>query len=344
VPDVDADRVETAMDLWMLVLGLTVLAVTAYDALATVVAPWAGGGPITSRLTRMWWRSAHRLARSARSVVLVTAGPAVLTATIVIWLLLVWVGWTLVFASDPSAVVRDADGNPADLAGRAYFAGFTTFTLGVGDLTPAGAPWQLLTVVASASGLALTTAAITYLTPVLSAVVERRKQAATIAGFGGTPQDLVRRMHHDGSLRLLEPVLVQLADDLGLTAERHLAYPVLHAFHPRHPRQDLRVQLATLDDALTLVVHGLDAGRVEMPHPAVIASARSAIDQVVDRGALLGRAAAPRALGLADLGEADIPTVDPVVFERRVTTDAERRRLVAAYAAESPWWRDASGR
>jgi hypothetical protein len=327
------------MDVWMLVLGLAVLAVTAYDASTTVVAPWAGGGRVTSRLARVWWRAAHRLARTPDSLVLASAGTVVLLGTIVVWLVLVWGGWTLVFASDPGAVVSAPGGIPADLGGRAYFAGFTVFTLGVGDLVPVGTPWRLLTVIASASGLALTTAAITYLTPVLSAVVERRKQAATIAALGGSPEEVVLRAHHDGSLRVLEPLLVQLADDLGLTAERHLAYPVLHEFHPRDPAQDLRGRIADLDDALTLIHHGLDSTRIELPHPALVAATQRTIDQLVEQGTRLRERTDPRPLELATLGAAGIPVVARDVFDRRVADLRDRRERLAAYAADSAWAR-----
>lgn len=79
------------------------------------------------------------------------------------WLLLLWAGWTLVFSASPEAVLQDPEGVPADGWARAYFAGFSVFTLGVGDYVPNGPVWQLLTVVAVVSGLALTTMAITYL-------------------------------------------------------------------------------------------------------------------------------------------------------------------------------------
>ena len=52
-------------------------------------------------------------------------------------------------------------------------AGFTAFTLGVGDYIPNGQPWEVLTAIAVVSGLGLTTLAIIYLVPVVSAVTAR---------------------------------------------------------------------------------------------------------------------------------------------------------------------------
>lgn len=152
-----------------------------------------------------------------------SAGPLIVVATIVVWLLLLWAGWTLILAADASAVVSSATRVPANFMERAYFAGFTIFTLGMGDYAPVGAPWQLLTVIATVSGLALTTAAITYIFPVVTAATQRTQQASVITALGGQAHRIVLNAYDNGSVRYLEPVLIQLTDGLLLTAQRHLA-------------------------------------------------------------------------------------------------------------------------
>jgi hypothetical protein len=322
---------------FLLLVGVLLLGLAAYDAAVTTISTTSAGGPVTSRLSRWWWSVAHTLGRRPTSVLLTSAGPLLLTITVGAWLVLLWTGWTLVFSADPSAVVSSTAREPADWSQRAYFAGFTTFTLGVGDYVPVGAPWQLLTVIASASGLALTTAAITYLIPVVTAVTERSKQAAAICGLGADPQSIVVAAYHDGSVRFLEPVLLQMTDGLLVTAERHLAYPILHYFHPRSPVVELRVQLASLDDALTLVEHGL-AGDVQRPHPAAIDGARAAIDQLLDRAHVsASHPALP--LDLQPLRDAGLPVVDDGSFTEQLERLAERRGRLATFAAESKWER-----
>jgi hypothetical protein len=232
--------------------------------------------------------------------------------------------------------------SPADWSQRAYFAGFTMFTLGIGDFVPASAPWQLVTVVATISGLALTTAAITYLIPVVAAATDRSTQAASIAGLGATPHDIVLNAYHDGSVRFLEPVLLQLTPGLLLTAERHLAHPILHYFHPRSPQVELRIQLAALDDALVLVQYGL--GReVERPHPAAISGLRSAIGQLLDRADVTA-AATPLPLQLQPLRETGLPVADDATFAEHSGWLAEHRGRVSGYARQSKWQRQTEGR
>jgi hypothetical protein len=320
----------------VLVAGLGIIGLAVWDAVATTLSTTTAAGPLTGRLTRWGWRGAHRITHRPTSPVLAAAGPLLLVATVATWLLLVWVGWTLIFSADATAVVSSTTGEPADWSQRAYFAGFTAFTLGVGNYVPASAPWELATVVATVSGLALTTAAITYLLPVVSAATERSAQAATIAGLGADAQDIVVGAYHDGSVRYLEPVLLRLTEGLLLTAERHLSYPILHYFHPRSPQVELRIHVAALDDALTLVEFGLDDA-VRRPHPAAISGTRAAISQLLDRADVSD--VAPQPLGLQPLHDAGVPVTDEASFAERIAPLADHRRRVAGYAAESKWQR-----
>lgn len=323
------------MSVWMLPVGVALIGLASFDAAITILWTTKAGGPVTTALGRSWWRVVRRLAKRPDSRLLTSAGPLILTATIVLWLLLLWVGWTLVFAADPSAVVASATRVPANSIERAYFAGFTIFTLGMGDYAPVGAPWQLLTVIATVSGLASTTAAITYIIPVVTAATQGSRQASSITALGGQAHRIVLSAYDNGSVRYLEPVLIQLTDSLLLTAQRHLAYPILDFFHPTTPLTDLRSQLIALDDALTLVQYGLDEQLVALPHPAAIEGARSAISQLVDR-AHTNIDAAPLRLDLGPLRDS-IPTVDDATFQRRTSGLEDHRRRLARYAAESGW-------
>jgi hypothetical protein len=325
------------VSLLVLLTGLGAVGFAAWDAVATTLSNTTAGGPLTSRLTRSGWRVAHRLARRPTSPLLAAVGPLLLIVTVGTWLFLVWAGWTLIFSADATAVVSSITREPADWSQRAYFAGFTMFTLGIGDYVPASAPWQLATVFATISGLALTTAAITYLIPVVAAATDRSTQAASIAGLGATPHAIVLNSYHDRSVRFLEPVLLQLTQGLLLTAERHLAYPILHYFHPRSPQVELRIQLAALDDALILVQYGLGE-EVERPHPAAISGLRSAIGQLLDRADVTATATPPP-LQLQPLREAGLPVTDDASFAEHSEWLAEHRGRVSGYACESKWQR-----
>jgi hypothetical protein len=328
------------MQLWMVALGLLVLVVTVTDALTTTVAAGTGGGPITSRVGQAVWWAGRGLARRPDGLALRVVGPAVAAATAVTWVVGVWLGWFLVLSASPEAVVSDPDGVPADGWTRLYFAGFTVFTLGLGDFAPAGSPWQIVTVLGAASGLMLTTLAITFLMPVVTAVTERRQQSQRIAALGEDAQEvLVAAWDGSGFGSLLDRV-ADLASDLTMTAERQLSYPILGRFHSPEATAEHRVQLVLIDEVVTLLRHGVDHDEVHVD-PVPLRLLRHATRRQLERSPTGPRDDLdPPALDLSPLRAAGIPTVDDAAFERSVTADLDHRRHLVAAAEASLWpWR-----
>ena len=125
----------------------------------------------------------------------------------------------------------------ARLVDRLYFTGFTVFTLGVGDMVPGQGWWQVATVAATGTGLALVTTSITFLVPVASATAQRRHLASTVAALGGSPHDIVREGWNGSDFSGLVQQLVNLPPTIQMSRQQHLAYPVLHrGLGPRaHP-------------------------------------------------------------------------------------------------------------
>lgn len=320
----------------MLPIGGALVLLAAYDALSTTLSVGAAAGPLTSRIGAGWWRLVHVIVRRPTSALMVSSGPVVLLITIGVWLALLWGGWTLVFAADPDAIVSSTTGAPAPGWTRVYYAGFTAFTLGVGDYVPDGQLWQVLTSVAVVSGLGLTTLAITYLVPVVSAVTARRVQANTIAGLGSSPQAIVVAACRDGRFDYLDHRLPPLGDALLETAERHLSYPVLHYFHGAQRHVDLRTQAFVLDETVTILQHGV--ADEAAPHPAVLDGLRHAVSELIQRArAEPADGPAPPAPDLAPLRAAGIPTVDDATFAERVGELSEHRRRLTSFARESLW-------
>lgn len=189
--------------------------------------------------------------------------------------MLLWAGWSLVFLSSPDAVLEAQTRVPADAWSRVYYAGFTFFTLGVGDYIPGGPVWQIASVVAVANGLFLVTLSITYIVPVLSAVVERRQQAGTLSAMGEDVEELLERVWDGRSFAYLTSQLPLVAQGVALTAQRHLAYPVLHYFHADERELAFAPSVAVLDEAVTVLMHGV-APDVR-PHGASLRTARQAV-------------------------------------------------------------------
>ena len=320
----------------MLVVGSLLLVVVGYDAVSTTLSTGAAAGPVTSKVLSGWWRFARRAAKRPDSPLVVASGPIVVLLTIAIWLALLWSGWTLIFSADPDAILSSAGRTPASGWSRIYYSAFTVFTLGVGDYIPNGQPWEILTGFAVLTGLGLTTLAITYLVPVVSAVTARRVQANTIAGMGPSPQGIVVNAYRDGSFDYLDHRLPTLADQVLETAERHLAYPVLHYFHSSNRHVDLRVQLYALDEAISILQHAVEPAAA--PHPAVLDSVRHAVQQLTHRATSEpADGDAPTPPDLSPLRDAGIPVVDDDTFAGRLSSLSQHRRRLVSFARESLW-------
>lgn len=326
----------------IIVLGGAMLAVVFYDALSTTLVTTTAAGPVTARVAMGLWWLARRAARGPGSALMGLAGPVILLATVGLWLVLLWGGWTLIFAAGSEAVVSSTSGQAADVWARIYFAASTTFSLGIGDYVPNGAPWEVLTSIAVISGLGLTTMAITYLVPVVTAVTARRTQANLIAALGRTPQDIVIAGWRQRSFRFLDEQLPRLAEGITLTAERHLSYPVLHFYQTTEQDEDFRIQLFHLDEAVTILQHAIPERW--RPHPAALASVRHATAELL-RHVPLGDPGErqPVCPGLEALHGADIPTIDAADFAKRLKVVEDHRRRLTAFAGESLWYQSRTG-
>lgn len=283
-------------------------------------------------MARSWWAASlwvHRHRRGGAHGLLAFAGPALLVVAFLMWVGLLWAGWLLVFSAEPAAVVEPSSGETASLAGRVYYVGFVLFTLGTGDYAPVGGTWEVLSAVASLSGLSVATLAITYVLTVVSAVVAKRHLAGSIHSLGRTPEELVRRAWDGSGFSGLEQQLPALASALEVHTQRHLAYLVLHYFHSADWRTALGPAVAVLDDTLLLLAEGVvpDA----RPSPAVVVPTRSTVESFLGtlRESFIAEAEAlPPLPDFAYLEEAGIPVMQQERFAGAAAVASHRRRLL----------------
>ena len=318
------------MQIAMAVAGVTLIAVANYDALVTTVAVGSGIRPLTSRLAQVLRSILRRAPR-----LLPAGGPLITLSTIAVWILLLWAGYSLIFSAAPGAVTSSRSGAPAAGVSRVYYAGYTLFTLGNGGYQPAVGSWELVTNIATLNGLFVVTLAITFLVPVLSAVVERRQHASFISALGDTAEDVVVSAWNGHDFAFLQQQLPTVAQQILLTAQRHLAYPVLHDFRSGEPHAASERSLALLDDVLTLLEHGVDPSvRLDTPTATVT---RFAIDEAVRLMPEADTKATPALPDLRILADAGIPTRPAREFAARADELAARRSHLAALVEAAAW-------
>lgn len=272
---------------------------------------------------------------------LTAAGTLIVLGTLLTWILMMWAGWTLIFASDHEAIVDLQTREPVDFVGRIYFAGYSITTLGTGDVVPVG-NWRVATILCATSGLVIITLAIAYFGPILSAVTAGRQLATYIDSMGRSPQELILNAWSGDSLRGIDSFLAHLAQMLHAHTQRHHAYPVIHYFHTGDPAAAVPLRLAALDEALAVMRHGL---RPEaQPHPLALHLLEEAISRYLHTlGAVYiePAAEAPPPPELTPLCAAGLPVVSGEVFTAAIARLELRRRLLKGLVEHDGWtWAD----
>ncbi len=322
-------------------LGAALVLLALVDALTTTVNVGAGGGPLTRRLASGLWRgvlAVHRVTR--RDAVLTVSGPLLLISAVLVWVTMLWAGWTLL-ALVHGGIVSSSTRLPAGVADTVYYTGFSLFTLGVGDVVATTPTGRLLSAVASFTGLFVITLAITYLLAVVAAVVQRRALAVQIHALGETPAQMVTG-GWDGTAfsSAFEQRLVDLTPSLATTAEQHLAYPVLRYFRSRVREAAMSVALAHLDDMLLLLEHGVATDAA--PSAATVQPTRRAVDRFLETVGGTARlpVRAPHPPPLPDqrtLRDAGVPLSPAGTLEAGADATASRRRDLASMVASDGW-------
>lgn len=264
------------MEWFVLFAGAAIVLAALGDTIWTTMWVGGGAGPLTRAVSNGGW---HFLKAFKTHRLMVIAGPFVLTITIATWLMLLWLGWFLIFWSTPISVLATSTEAVADVSDRIYFVGYTLFTLGNGDFSPNGDASQIATALASASGLFTATLAITYLISVISAAVSARAFAAEVWGLGDTPAEAVAAGWDGRSYSGLALPLQSIASQLTKLSQQYLAYPVFQYFHSQEPAKSPIVGLARLDQILMIAAHGVPHAR--RPPPVILNSVRSAVVNVL---------------------------------------------------------------
>lgn len=326
------------------VVGLVLLIATGYDVIRTVFDVGTRAGPLTGRATRVLWEAVRSLrTRGVSHRVLEAVGINIVISVVAAWILGFWLSWTLIFLGSDRAVVSSMDGRPATLWERAYFTGGGLFSLTIGDFRPDSTGWRLAAGALVASGLGLVTLSITFLVPVVAAAGERRHVATYISSLGGSPEEIVLSNWNGTSLREFYDHLLNLMPLLTDLAQKHYAYPVLHYFHSSNRDSAIAPNLAALDEAMTIVEHGIGE---DVQLPGCMRAARRAVNLFIDTLHLYpsGNGENPMAPRLTRLREAGVPVVDDLEFLQALNGLIGRRQLLLATVREDGWdWGDVMG-
>ncbi len=322
-----------------LLLGAVLIVAAIVDLLWTTLWVDGGAGPLSARLTTWTWRGFRQLG-SDRSRVLSLAGPTIVALTLVMWVGLIWIGWTFLFAGSENALIPARNDVPVTWAGRFYFVGYTMFTMGNGDFYPPAGIWQIAASFTTASGMLFVTMGISYVFSVLGAVSQKRSFASSVTGLGERSETIVKTGWNGEDLTGLHLPLDSLASQLELLAKQHKAYPILHYYHSQQATDASALGVAIFDEALTLIRFGVP--EEDRPDAAVVKNARSANQSYLEtlhKAFIRPADDVPPSPDLDRLREAGIPTVSDREFEDALDElDERRRKLLGIVTADSWDW------
>jgi hypothetical protein len=304
------------------------LGVAVVDLLWTTLWVEGGAGPLTTRLLRWTWKPLRRLGEYDSRVRTLT-GPVVLVAGLLLWISLLWGGWTFVFAGAENALKDTVDSGPIGWVERFYFVGYSMFTMGNGDFVLRDGPWQIATALMTASGMLFVTLIITYVLSVLDAVTQKRTFARNVSGLGQRGEALVEQSWNGDEFHDVDLPLNTFTAQLNELTANHKAYPVLHYFYTDDREAAAVVSVTALEEAVTLWQDATPEG--VGPSAPIVENLRSSLQSYLDTvgGAFVPRADEhPPPPDIAVLRDAGIPTVSDEEFEASLEERSQRRRTL----------------
>lgn len=262
-----------------IIIGVLLLIMGIMDFIWTTLWVDGGAGPLTKRLSHTIWKFLWKISRSNPKI-LSLSGPLILSLTLLMWIVLLWIGWTFVFAGNDHSIINAQDNSPATWVERIYFTGYLIFTLGNGDFSPQGTVWQIATVCATGTGMLFITLGVTYLLSVLGAVTQKRAFAESVYGSGKTSIEWIKNSGNGEHFHNADFLLSKYSNQLSTITAQHKAYPILHYYYAEDKKEAVPIAVTILDETLTLFSYGIRPEN--QPNRLLVTEARSSIQSYLD--------------------------------------------------------------
>ncbi len=228
-------------------LGATLVLLALRDIFHQLFHP-SGVGSVSGAIMRGVWRAYSLVARRYPSL-LGLAGPSALLAVISSWVLLLAVGWALVYWPRLSQQFLLAPGlKPSEHAGfvdALYFSLVTLSTLGYGNIAPTSDWLRVLAPLEALLGFGLLTASLAWVVSVYPPLTRRRALAQQISLVRGAESETgvaVARAGAGAAERRLDCLASQLTAIRGDLSH----FPVTYYFHAGDERSSLSANMAYL--------------------------------------------------------------------------------------------------
>ena len=260
-------------------LGTVCVVLALADVFLTVLYARSGVLTLSSLLNRFIWSGFRLLSHwfpRREAFVLSLCGPVLMVVTTTAWILLLAVGFALIYWPAVGSAIQASRGlTPTDFSVALYFSGFSLATLGTGDFVAENATYRILMVVEAAIGFGIITLSTTYFLSVFNALLRRNTLAELLhfqTAATGDAAETLSRLANGSSLSNGGASLLAVANGVLRLQESHHAYPVLHYFRLPAPYYALaRVMLLALDLATLIKTLSNQEGDRSLSHSVEVA-------------------------------------------------------------------------
>src|SRR5690606_513616 len=150
-----------------------------------------------------------------------------LLSTALFWLLLLFLGSFLIYASSPEMVVNSDSRVPATMLERLYYTGFVISTLGIGDFIPGKDLSRIFTTILSFSGFILLTTALTYLISVVNTVLQKKQLAIYISTLGSDINEIYESVITPEGVNLLVKNSNSIREMIIKNSSNYIFFPIV---------------------------------------------------------------------------------------------------------------------
>jgi hypothetical protein len=249
-------------------MGIVLILLALIDIYLTVLRSHVDSGLLSVSIARGTWqlfRSGARFVPKQRHQLLSYSGSTVVVMIVVVWVLLLILGFALINWTGLGTTIRASQGQtPTDFITALYYSGYSLTTLGTGDLVPQTGISRLLVIFEAALGFSIFTLTITYILSVYSALIKRNTFALSLHHRTNNTADaaeLLARLAADNNLNNIQQDISNIARDLMNILESQNTYPVLLYFRFHQTYYALPRIMYLAMDTVTLIKSALDAKR-----------------------------------------------------------------------------------
>jgi hypothetical protein len=245
------------------------------------------------------WMAGMLFAKSRRRSAFLSAfGPLSLLGLFVTWVTGLVVGFAILNWGASDAILVNVGGGEVSVWTYLYLSGTTFFTLGYGDVTPAGSFGRALAVIESGLGFGFLAAILSYLPALFQAFSRREVSISLLDARAGSPPSaaqLILRAARAENTRALQPFLGEWERWAAELLESQLSFPVLAYYRSQHDNQSWLAALTTVLDTCAVMLTQIKNVNTYQEQVTFAIARHAAVDL-----ALVLRAKAPNPTGAAD--------------------------------------------